>query len=204
MKEYFLPFFASRPHWTDVPAIHDFSSPWTSGAFPATAFQAYHDGILLYFRFVADGPAPKVWVKENHKMEVLKSERVELFFRRDEAMKPYFCLEMDPHGRVLDYESAFYRQSNRAWQWPHNLQIKAHIGTESYTVEGVIRLSALEQLGVLHKNEMQVGVYRGHCTRLENDEATLEWYTWVDPKTETPDFHVPASFGRWVLENMPD
>jgi hypothetical protein len=52
-------------------------------------------------------------VVKNDKLEVVNSERVEIFFRKDEALTPYYGLELDANGRVLDYEAEYHRKFNR-------------------------------------------------------------------------------------------
>ena len=74
----------------------------------------------FYFRFDVESTRALTYVHDNNKMEVVDSDRVEIFFRRDEMLDPYYCLEMDPLGRVLDYKANFYRKFDYEWQWPGN------------------------------------------------------------------------------------
>jgi hypothetical protein len=133
-------------------------------------------------------------------MEVVHSERIELFFRANEKMQPYYCLEIDPHGRILDYKAKLYREFDKSWQWPDSLSIKALIEDENYTVQGVISLLVLKQLGLINNGQIEIGLYRGHCTKLNGNNASIKWISWVDPKTKRPDFHVPSSFGILKLQ----
>ena len=110
-------------------------------------------------------------------------------------MSPYYCLEIDPYGRVLDYKAILYRKFDRNWQWPESLSIESKINDKNYTVEGKISLSILNQLDLINNNNIQIGLFRGHCTNLVGNAATLKWISWVDSKTPEPDFHVPSAFG---------
>ena len=114
-------------------------------------------------------------------------------------MNPYYCLEMDPKGRVLDYEAHYYRDFNREWTWPHDLNIQVDINKKGYSLEGQIALKTLEDLGLLKKHTIEAGVYRGHCTKIIDDKGHITWMTWVNPGTASPDFHVPSSFGVFKL-----
>ena len=100
---------------------------------------------------------------------------------------------------ILFYNAWFYFDRN--WKWPDSLFLKTNILDGHYTVEGKISLSTLNKLGLIKDNELEIGIYRGHCTELVGENATIEWSTWVDSKTDEPDFHVPASFGKVKLEN---
>lgn len=185
--------------WKDIETINDFRYPWRDESPPNTSFRAYHDDEFLYFNFIAEGPRPLIYVKNNNKLEVIHSERIELFFRKDDNLNPYYCFEIDPLGRVLDYEAKHYRKFNRAWTWPSDLQIRAHINKGLYSVSGQFNKKTLIDLGLLQGKSMDVGLYRGHCTSLVNDQAELKWISWVDPGTKEPDFHVPSAFGKFEL-----
>jgi hypothetical protein len=202
MKQYVVAGTKDFISWEKVQPLTDFSCPGGKEKAPETQFQAYHNQSHLFFRYVALGAKPLVYVKENDKMEVLNSERVEIFFRRDHKMKPYFCLEIDPHGRVLDYKADYYRHFDRKWQWQEPLFLQTNIQHLRYTVQGRFSLVTLENLGLLKNKEIQVGLFRGHCTKLSNKNATMQWISWVDPKTQIPDFHVPDAFGKFLLTNI--
>lgn len=192
-----IPNFVS---WDKVKSINDFTYPWRKDAPPSTSFAAYYDDSYLHFRFVAKGPKPLVYVKDNNKLEVIQSERVEIFFREDEKMNPYYVLEMDPHGRVLDYKAKHYREFERSWSWPESLDIKTEIVEDGYTLQGKFSLSLLKEFELLRNNQIQIGLYRGHCVHLENNKGTIQWISWIDPKSPEPDFHVPTSFGTLTLD----
>lgn len=195
MKQFSIPKLINFVSWDKVPKLSDFTYPWHKEESPLTTFSAYYDEKNLYFQFIAYGPEPLVFVEKNNKMEVIHSERVEMFFRADEKMHPYYCLEMDPYGRVLDYKAELYRKFNRNWQWPKPLSIETEIQDQKYTLQGKISLATLKQLNQIHNDQIQVGLFRGHCTKLEGKNAVIKWISWIDSKTPEPDFHVPSAFG---------
>ena len=201
MKKYKLTKLQSqtKPNWEKINPLNDFSYPWRVEAAPQTIFRGAQDGEYFYFQFEAYGPKPLVYVDTNSKLEVIHSERVEIFFRSDEKMTPYYCLEMDPHGRVLDYEANHYRQFNRDWQWPDDLAIQTRVEGNKYILSGKVKLDTLADLNLLKDNQIQAGLYRGHCNNLVGKKATLKWISWVDSETPEPDFHVASSFGLLML-----
>lgn len=200
MKSWIINKLLKFKEWDAIKALEDFSYPWLNEISPVTLFKAYYDDKYLFFHFTAFCESPKVYVNTNNKLEVRYSERVELFFRSNEQMTPYYCLEMDPSGRVLDYKADFYRNFNRDWTWPDVLHIKTVIEDKKYTLKGKIALSTLTELGLLASNEIQIGIYRGHCLSLDKKDESIKWISWVDPNTLKPDFHVPSSFGFLVLK----
>lgn len=195
MRQFSIPKLSNFTTWDEVLMLSDFSYPWQTEEAPRTTFSAYYDQSNIYFRFVAFGPNPKIFVENDNKMEVIHSERVEIFFRSDEKMAPYYCLEMDPNGRVLDYKAELYRKFDRSWQWPEPLSIQTEIQDHKYTLQGKISLSVLNELHLIHNDQIQIGLFRGHCIKLEEKNAIIKWISWVDSKTKKPDFHVSSAFG---------
>ncbi|MDE5421256.1 carbohydrate-binding family 9-like protein [Ancylomarina sp. DW003] len=193
-----------NPVWEQANINSDFSFPWENEEALKTTFRALYDDENFYFRFDVQDDNVLTYVRENHKMEVVDSDRVEIFFRQDDKLNPYYCLEMDARGRVLDYTTRYYRDFDYEWQWPQtgNLSIKASKKKDIYVVEGSISLDSLKELGVLKNNQLEAGLYRGYCMSLpeENNAANLRWISWVNPEVEKPDFHIPSSFGKLVLE----
>lgn len=200
MKQLAIQKITNFKNWDEIETLNDFSSPWVNGIPPETLFKAYYDDSYLYFQFMGAGTKPLVYVTDNSKMEVNNSERVEIFFRINEKMQPYYCLEMDAHGRVMDFRAKFYKDFEFDWNWPEPLFIQSNITDEAYTVQGKFSLTALKQLGLLTDSQIQIGLFRGHCIALEGDNATFEWISWADPKTPEPDFHVPSAFGILIMK----
>lgn len=200
MKEFRISKLTSELSWNQAATLKDFDYPWQNATPPKTVFKAFYDEECIHFKFIAYGPKPLVYVKTNHKIEVTKSERVEIFFRSNDNMQPYYCLEMDPKGRVLDYRADYYRKFDRQWQWPDKLHVKTEVFKEYYSLQGKLSFATLAKLGLLQDNIIEIGLYRGHCLELNGENATINWISWVDSKTTEPDFHVPSSFGKLVLK----
>lgn len=185
--------------WHQAETLTDFAFAWEKRPSPRTEFRALHDGVCLHFRFdcddddlvLPDGPTAKECV--------IGSDRVEIFFAPDLSLKPYFCLEMSPRGDVLAYEARFYREMNWDWQCD-GLEVSANIHGNRYTVSGSVPLDTLRVLNVLKpaSREFCAGLYRGEFHHKPDGDIHCGWMPWVNPQTEKPDFHVPASFG--ILE----
>jgi hypothetical protein len=190
--------------WEMANVNSDFSYPWENEKAPVTNFRALHDDEYFYFRYDVEDENVLTFVDEDHKMEVVHSDRVEIFFRQNEKLNPYYCLEMDARGRVLDYVTKFYRDFDYEWSWPESkdLNVKASVNAHGYVVEGAIKLSSLEELGLIKNRVLEAGLYRGYCMNLPigEAEADLRWISWVKPDSEDPDFHIPSSFGKLKLE----
>jgi hypothetical protein len=148
---------------------------------------------------VEDG-VPLVYVAKNAKPEILQSDRVEIFFRKDERMNPYYCLEVDPLARVYDYQAVYHRQFNVQWFWPADqLQASSHQTQEGYVVTLAVSKKSLMDFGLLDGGRLQVGLFRGKCVAIHPDESEMKWISWVEPDSTTPDFHIPSAFGSFEL-----
>ena len=190
------------PQWKSGTELTDFIYPWEKETPPLTAFKALHSKDWLYCFYKVVDESVLVLVKTNEKSEVIYSDRVEIFFRKDEKMQPYYGLELDPNGRVYDYEAEFHRKFNPTWTWPAGqLIVKASRTTDGYIVELAVSKESLKQLGLLKGNKIEAGIFRGECIELiEGADSKIKWISWVKPNSETPNFHIPSAFGLLVLE----
>ena len=187
--------------WKKANVLADFTYPWEKEAAPATAFGALWDGKWLYLYYRAADDSVITLVNKNEKREIGASDRVEIFLTRDSSLTPYYCLEMDATGRVLDYTASFYRKMDYSWQWPKDqLIIKTSRVKYGYIVEAAISIQSLKDLGLLQNNRLQAGLFRAECKSIVNGKADLRWISWIKPKSEKPDFHIPSAFGTLILK----
>jgi hypothetical protein len=165
------------------------------------SFRALWDDAWLHFRFEVEASRALTYIQNNNKMEVVDSDRVEIFFRQDERLDPYYCLEMDPLGRVLDYKASFYRKFDYEWKWPGRNQLKVIAGYtgSGYRVDGSVTLASLEQLNLIKNKKIQAGLFRGECLKIRDPESSFSWISWIKPGSVRPDFHIPSSFGAIEL-----
>lgn len=188
------------PHWATALVLNDFRYPWESEAAPRTSFRALHNDRWLYCLFDVEDHDVYIFRDRNVKTEVASSCRAEIFFRIDEKLSPYYCLEMDAAGRVMDYRGHHYRKFDLDWSWPTGqLIVKAHQTAKGYTVELAVSKASLKELGLLRNGALEAGLFRGDATPKNNREQEFRWISWVKPDAPTPDFHIPSSFGRLLL-----
>lgn len=191
--------------WKNVPTINGgFRFPWEMAEAPDTVFRAFHDGKNFYFSFVCEDPA--VLAKEvfDGERTVDNEDRVELFFAPapvdvvdNYAVPLYYAVEVDPRGRVHDYSITYYRLNlDSSWNMP-GFKTAGKILPNGYSVEGVIPLASLENLGLLKDNHMLTGVFRAEFSGdVEAPDTIVQrWISWIDPLTAVPDFHVAEAFG---------
>jgi hypothetical protein len=187
--------------WKKAGILTDFSYPWEKEKAPATSFAALWDGNWLYCLYRVKDDSVITLVKKNDKIEVGASDRVEIFMTRDVAMTPYYCLELDASGRVLDYRASYYRKMDYSWQWPHKqFNIKTTVDQEGYMVEIAISIRSLNELGLLQNKQVRAGLFRAECKSIRNGKADLRWISWIKPNSPKPDFHIPSALGVLVLE----
>jgi hypothetical protein len=187
--------------WNKANVLTDFSFPWEMEKAPATSFSALWDGEWLYCLYHVQDDSVITLVNKNDKIEVGASDRVEIFMARDSAMTPYYCLEMDATGRVLDYRASYYRKMDYTWQWPHKqFIIKTATSNNGYIVEIAISIQSLKDLGLLQNNHLLAGLFRAEGKSIRNGKADLRWISWIKPNSVNPDFHIYSAFGTLVLE----
>jgi hypothetical protein len=188
-------------NWNKAAVLTGFSFPWEAEKAPATSFSALWDGEWLYCLYRVQDDSVITVINKNDKLEVGGSDRVEIFMARDSSLSPYYCLEIDATGRVLDYQASFYRKMNYSWKWPdQQLIIKTASTKNGYVVEIAISVSSLNELGLLQNNRLMAGLFRAERKSMKEKIAGLHWISWINPKTIQPDFHTPSAFGVLVLQ----
>lgn len=183
--------------WNQANTLTSFMYPWNEGNPPPMTFQGLHDKDWIYGLYrVHDPKKILIYTDNNKKSDVLASDRVEIFFRKDDKMETYYGLELDPKGRIYDYRAHYHRQFNPDWTWPKGqLIVKAELNPEGYTLEFAVSKKSLKKLGMIKGDVIEGGLYRGECVQLNGDKAEFKWISWVKPDSETPNFHIPSSFG---------
>ena len=192
------------PAWQRANLLSNFTYPWREETPPATTFKALYTDSHLYFLYRATDPDIITKEKGLGEKDVVNSDRVEIFFKADDQMDPYYSLEMDALGRVLDTEGRHYRKVDFDWTWPEgHLEVKTSIDSDGYWLEGSVTFASLRQLGMYKDDHiLKAGLYRGEYVTEANGEIETKWISWIIPDSATPDFHIPSSFG--ILELLED
>ena len=87
------------------------------------------------------------------------------------------------------------------WNWPKDaIDVKSSVNVDSFTVEGAISIASLKRLNLIKNNKIETGVFRAKYNQKDYFGFEPTWITWVNPNTETPNFHVASSFGNFVLQ----
>ena len=195
--------------WKIAHILTDFGSPWCDPPDTATEFRALWDDESIYFMFQVFDTSIHIDKKSTGNESINVSDRVELFFRRDDSLDPYYCLEMDPTPRIMDFKAFPNRVFDFNWNWPeNNLIVKSHSDSKGFIVEGSISRASLEKLHLIQNNKIETGIFRAKYVKVDASVYEPIWIAWVDPKTETPNFHIASSFGTLILgerkPNFPD
>ena len=181
--------------------LTDFCSPWDDEKLKKIEFKALWDEEYLFCSFKVEDSNVYIDTTDNSKNSIDSSDRVELFFRSNALLDPYYCLEIDPTPRLMDFNAKPNRAFNFNWNWSKNdILIKSDIQKDFFTVEIAISLASLTQLDLLKDGKIETGIYRAKYNQQENGSYEPTWITWVNPNTETPNFHTQTSFGQLHLE----
>ena len=186
--------------WEQSEVLDDFSSPWDETKHSKIEFRSLWDENYFFFYFKVYDTEIFIDTTDDSLESIGKSDRVELFFRSDASLNPYYCLEIDTSARVMDFKAYPNKKFDFNWNWPTDqLQVKSSKDETSFTVEGTISISSLKQLGLIHENKMEVGIFRAKYNATKNLQYEPIWISWVNPNTEEPNFHIATSFGTLNL-----
>ncbi|MFV9552440.1 carbohydrate-binding family 9-like protein [Algibacter sp. PT7-4] len=198
-KEFAISGNGNHHNWNKASSLTDFSSPWDNKPIHKVEFKALHNLEKVFFLFTVHDSQTYIHQTANINNSINNSDRVELFFRTNASLNPYYCLEIDSTSRIMDFLAKPNKQFNFNWKWPINdIVVKSSVQSRFFTVEIAINKSSLTKLGVLRSNRIETGIYRAKYNKQKNETFKPTWITWVNPKTDTPNFHTPSSFG--VLE----
>lgn len=187
--------------WEQAQVVNNFISPWDETKIDKIEFRALHDETYFFFCFKVFDANVYIDTTDNTHHSINNSDRVELFFRSDKNLNPYYCLEIDPSPRIMDFIAKPNKDFDFNWNWPvQDISVKSFKGNNYFTVEGTISLASLKTFNLLKNGRIETGIYRAKYYKQNNGSYEPTWITWVDPQTEEPNFHTPTSFG--VLEFM--
>lgn len=182
--------------WSKANLLSDFVSAWDSNANCKIEFKSLWDSKKLFFCFKVYDNKVQIVNEDNSEESIGNSDRVELFFKVNDTLNPYYCIEIDPTSRILDFRATANRKFEFDWSWPKNeLVVKSNITNNFFTVEGSITINSLKELQLIKNNTIETGIFRAKYTPLENSEFESTWISWVNPNTQYPNFHTSSSFG---------
>ncbi|MEY2868629.1 MAG: hypothetical protein RIR01_1089 [Bacteroidota bacterium] len=186
--------------WEKSEVLTQFLSPWDTKEPSKIEFRALWDGEYFFFCFTVFDTKIHIDTKDNSVDSIGNSDRVELFFRPNDSLNPYYCLEIDATARIMDFIAYPDKKFNFNWDWPKNhITVYSSRNDESFIVEGAISLDSLNQFNLINENKMETGVFRAKYNSEDGINFEPTWISWVDPNTETPNFHISSSFGVFHL-----
>lgn len=199
-KEFTVSGKGNHSMWNEANNLTDFYSPWDDKAVHKIEFKALHNLEKLFFLFKVYDSKTYSHSSENKNDSINNSDRVELFFRTDASLNPYYCLEIDPTSRIMDFKARPAKEFDFTWNWPSkDIKVKSSIEATHFSVEIAITKASLSKLGLLKEGGIETGIYRAKYNQQHDGAYEPTWITWVDPKTDTPNFHIPSSFGKLKL-----
>ncbi|WP_163410215.1 sugar-binding protein [Flavobacterium ajazii] len=186
--------------WGRSEVLTNFISPWDSQEPSKIEFRALWDGIHFFFCFTVFDAQIHIDKTDDTADSINNSDRVELFFRPDETLNPYYCLEIDTQARIMDFIAYPNKKFDFNWNWPKDdIMVKSSKSESSFIVEGAISVDSLNKLNLIKDNKIETGVFRAKYNSKDNTNFEPVWITWINPETETPNFHTASSFGVFDL-----
>jgi len=186
--------------WNQAEVLTDFTSPWDDTVPEKIELKALWDTEYIFFCYTVYDANVHIDRQDDSIDSIGESDRVEIFFRTDTALNPYYCLEIDPTPRLMDFKASPKKKFDFDWNWPKNdLIIKSTIKEDHFIVEIAISIQSLKNFDLIKDNCIEAGFYRAKYTQQENKLFEPTWITWVNPDTETPNFHIAGSFGLLTL-----
>jgi len=109
---------------------------------------------------------------------------------------------MDTSGRIMDFKALPQKNFDFNWKWPKkDIEVKTAKDEISFIVEGSISIKSLKDLNLIQNNTIEAGIFRAKFSLVENLQYEPTWISWVNPNTESPNFHIASSFGKFVFSH---
>ena len=186
--------------WNKAVCNNDFDYHWEKESPLETEFRALYSNTHLYFHYRVFDKEIHIDNNDNLVEGVNNSDRVEIFFRTDKNLNPYYCLEIDPSPRAMVFKALPKQIFDFDWKWPlDGLKIMSSITENGYVVEVSISLESLRSLDLIKNNIIEAGLYRAKYEKDKTGKYDAKWISWINPNTPTPDFHIHTSFGELHL-----
>lgn len=190
--------------WENANLLNDFSSPWDNKQVKKIEFKTLHNCKDVFFQFKVFDENVHIHPSKNKNDSINNSDRVELFFRTNASLNPYYCLEIDPTARIMDFKAYPNKRFDFNWNWPNNhIKVVSHISDNHFTIDIAISIESLKSLSLLKENRLETGIYRAKYDKVEGENKYQPtWITWINPNTDEPNFHIKSSFGVLELEKI--
>jgi len=193
----------NHPLWSKAKVLTDFCSPWDDTIIDNIEFKALWNKNSFFFCFKVNDTRVHIDTTDNTKNSINNSDRVELFFRTSEALNPYYCLEIDPTPRLMDFKAQPNKKFDFDWNWPSkDIEVKSSINENFFIVEGAISIASLRKLDLINDGKIETGLYRAKYYKQNDGSYNPTWMSWVNPNTDLPNFHIASSFGVLQLDNQ--
>ena len=154
--------------------LTEFQSPWNEDFINPITFKALYDDKNLDFSFYVSDKDIYTDVSSHKDENIGNSDRVELFFRSDLALNPYYCLEIDTAVRLMNFEERPGKNFDFKWNWPkQDIKLESTIHSTYFLVEGIISLKSLRDLNLLKGNKIETGVFRAKYKKMSLDNLHL-------------------------------
>lgn len=182
--------------WNDATTITNLHSPWVPATIDSTIFRCFCSPKYFNFCFEVIDRSPII-LDYTDEITIAEGDRVELFFSPSSKLSPYYCIEMNPYGYILDYKAQFYREFDYSWNFNQH-SVVGRVTTDGYVVEGRIPTSELQTLGIDFNKGFYLGIFRADF--IEENENSVIWYSWINPHVKEADFHIPSAFRKCKLK----
>ena len=195
--DYQIPYSPSKPLganvleyaiWDVIPPVTGFHAPW-DGLDDETRFKCFVTDSQFFFRFDVDEISLALKDGYSNEMDVEPEDRVEVFFAPAGKLGTYVGAEIDPMGRVLDYQCTYYRKFDYSWNFS-TLVCSQEIREGGYSVAGSVTRKELIEQGVDIDAGFLMGVFRADF----RPDGTVNWYSMKLTDDKHADFHQPNVF----------
>lgn len=165
------------------------------GGMDDTAFSAKVDEKTFSFRFEVHDSTMVVTDVLKEEFDTAYEDRVEVYIAPvADRSKPYFCLEVDAKGRILDYRVDPTDKFDFKWNFK-SAKAEPEALKGGYAVSCQVDRKELESLGI-DFSEYYLAVFRADLQVAfgTKNGPPIKWYSAMPPPSKTAHFHQSGHF----------
>lgn len=161
---------------------------------PHTTAKLLYDDYGIYVQFKTD-ETPLLARERKQNGSVCRDSCVELFISPNSEDKRYFNFEFNPFGTMYfgfrsSRDDFVHLEKDKSY-----FEVKTYVNDKEWLLQFAIPFEIINEAFGGHTKEMSGNLYK--CGE---DTEKAHYVTYYPIKTDTPDFHRPEYFGKFILD----
>jgi len=200
VKSYTITRITGQPNWDDIAQLDIDDSPWTDSFGISAHAQLCHDDPAIYGHMGAEEQDVRAtYTPEDALANCYEDSCLELFLSPVAGDARYLNFELNPNCALCNQIGAQKQNRTRLLPTSETLNASSSRTQDGWEITYQIPFDYIRTLYPSFSQEPGMQM-RGNFYKCGNLTANKHYLAWNHVNSETPNFHVPESFGTLALE----